>query len=110
MATGICQLCGRRDAKGLSAHHLIGKDNDPTDQLLIALCPGCHRLVGVLAGRAFVESTSAWETLIHLVLLRRKGNEDADRFAAVHSDVDIKWLTTEELETWREFEGEAATP
>ncbi len=106
MAVGICQLCGRRDIKGLPAHHLIGKDNDPTDQLLVALCPGCHHLVGVLAGRLFVDSTSGWENLIHLVLLRRKGNEDADRYAAVLASVDIKWLTSEKLEIWREFEGD----
>jgi len=40
-----CQLCMRKVEKGLSSHHIIGKEKDPENQYLIALCSGCHKLV-----------------------------------------------------------------
>jgi hypothetical protein len=73
LAEGICQLCERHVAKGLSSHHFLGKENDSDNACLIALCQGCHKIVTMLATRAFLDDTSAWESLITLALLRRDG-------------------------------------
>ena len=70
---GVCQLCGRKNAKGLSAHHQFGKENDPGNDHLVALCPGCHQLVGLLASRSFVDEPTGWEALILFTRMRRCG-------------------------------------
>lgn len=74
LAAGVCQCCGQPRAKGLAAHHMLGKENDPDNELLIALCPGCHDLVGTLARRLFVSDPAVWEALISLALIRRGEN------------------------------------
>ena len=89
LADGVCQLCERKDAKGLSSHHVLGKENDPDNEVLIALCPGCHQIVGSLAGRAFVDTSKGWENLIHLVLARRFAEQKAP-FAATYACVEIE--------------------
>ena len=33
-----CQLCGRSQIQGLSSHHALGKENDPENAFLVALC------------------------------------------------------------------------
>lgn len=73
LRAGVCQLCGGERAKGLSSHHVFGKENDPGDRVLIALCRGCHQLVGLLAARKFADEPAAWESLISLVWMRRHG-------------------------------------
>jgi hypothetical protein len=73
LAEGICQLCGRHEAVGLSSHHIIGKQNDPENDYLVALCRGCHQIVTLIAGRAFVDDPAVWEALIALCLMRSKG-------------------------------------
>lgn len=75
LAEGVCQLCGRQNAKGLSSHHVLGKENDPLNSELVALCPGCHQIVTLLGGRAFVDDPRAWEALIALAWMRRHGAE-----------------------------------
>lgn len=77
LAEGICQLCGRADAKGLSSHHVLGKENDQLNETLVALCQGCHQIVTLLGGRAFVDDPRAWEALIALAWTRRHGAEVA---------------------------------
>jgi hypothetical protein len=42
---------------------------------LVALCPGCHQIVTLLGGRAFVDDPRAWEALIALAWTRRHGAE-----------------------------------
>jgi 5-methylcytosine-specific restriction endonuclease McrA len=74
--SGTCQLCGEVKTKGLSSHHMLGKENDPDNALLIALCQGCHKLVSVLGSRKFVDNPTAWETLIWLAWTRRNGAQD----------------------------------
>ena len=76
-ADGICQLCNQHTPKGLSSHHIRGKENDPENEHLIALCSGCHNIVTILAGRRFAATTEAWEVLIQLVLLRKNGHDPA---------------------------------
>lgn len=96
LADGICQLCGRNDAKGLSSHHVLGKENDPLNQDLVALCRGCHKIISLLGGRTFVDDPRAWEALIALAWMRRHG-ADARGSAA------SKTLYTEVLiELWDE--------
>lgn len=73
LAEKLCQLCGRANIKGLSSHHVIGKENDPENQYLIALCPGCHQIVTILGGRTFTGEPEVWEALIQLVMMRKKG-------------------------------------
>lgn len=94
LAEGVCQLCGREGVKGLSAHHVLGKENDPEGQILIALCPGCHQLVGRLASRRFLRDEAGWEALISLAFFRANGTEHA----GVHVCVDIDPLTEEDLD------------
>ena len=70
---GICQVCGRRDPKGLSSHHILGRENDPEAVALIALCRGCHKLITELAARALLDDEAAIESLLGLAWLRRHG-------------------------------------
>lgn len=73
LVEGVCQLCARTDAKALSSHHVIGKENDPLNEILVALCSGCHNIVTLLGGRAFVDDPRAWEALISLAWMRKHG-------------------------------------
>jgi 5-methylcytosine-specific restriction endonuclease McrA len=73
LLSGVCQVCGSYREKGISSHHIFGKDNDQDDAVLIALCRGCHQLVTILSSRKFATEAAAWEALISLVLLRRLG-------------------------------------
>lgn len=95
LAEGQCQLCLRTNVKGLSSHHLVGKDNDPDNGLLVALCPGCHQIVGVLAGRSFLAENEGWEHLIGFVMMRMWG---AETVPGIYSFVEIERMTDEEVE------------
>lgn len=86
LAERTCQLCGRKDIKGLSSHHVIGKENDPDNEYLIALCPGCHQIVTILGGRTFNGQPEVWESLIQLVMMRKKG---ATGSVYVYVEIDI---------------------
>jgi len=70
LAEKTCQVCNRKNVKGLSSHHVIGKENDADNDYLIALCRGCHQLVTILGRRKF--DVSIWEKLIKLVTLRKQ--------------------------------------
>ena len=94
LAEGVCQLCGRKDVKGLSSHHILGKEHDPEGRALIALCPGCHQIVGRLSSRVFLRETAGWEALISLVYFRAMGDA---RTHGVHVYVDIEPLTEEDF-------------
>lgn len=94
LAEGVCQLCARNVAKGLSSHHVLGKENDPENTMLVALCQGCHKLVGLLATRAFLDDESAWETLISLAIMRRDGPKIASGEMdkqALSTCVEARW-------------------
>lgn len=88
LAERTCQLCGRKDVKGLSSHHMLGKENDPENQYLVALCPGCHHLVTLLGGRNFTATPELWEGLIQLVLIRKNGDNPA--FRGIYCSVEIE--------------------
>lgn len=72
MAEGVCQCCLEKPKSGLSAHHVIGKGNDPDNKLMVALCVGCHQLVTDLSLRGFLLDPEAWSRLIKLVLMRKE--------------------------------------
>lgn len=91
LAERICQLCGRKDVKGLSSHHMIGKENDPENEHLVALCPGCHNLVTLLGGRNFAATPDVWEGLIQLVIIRKNGADPS--FRGVYCSVEIEPIT-----------------
>lgn len=96
LAEGVCQVCGRQDQKGLSSHHVFGKENDPENEALIAACPGCHSLIGRIAATlSLIDSPAALEALITFALLRRFG---AERRRAVHVTVEWDWLTDEDVQ------------
>lgn len=97
MRAGVCQLCGREGAKGLSAHHVFGKDNDPENEVMVALCAGCHQLVSHLAGRRFVEDPTALEALIGLAIVRRRA--DSGHRNSVWVSVTIDHLDGEDEAT-----------
>jgi len=90
LAEGICQLCGNKPEKALSSHHVIGKENDPENKYLVALCSGCHNIVTILGGRRFAATEEAWEVLIQLVLLRKYGFKD--EVNGVFTSVDIEFI------------------
>jgi hypothetical protein len=77
LAEGVCQLCKREIKKGLSSHHILGKENDPDNDALIALCQGCHNIITLLATRKLVDDPTSWESLITLAWFRRHGAEIA---------------------------------
>lgn len=85
MMEGICQLCGK-EGKSLSAHHLFGKENDAENDFLVALCVGCHQLVGLLAVRSDL-GVDFFEGLIGLAMTRRHGARHPCGF---HVAVDIE--------------------
>lgn len=93
---GICQLCNQHTPKGLSSHHMLGKENDPDNQHLIALCSGCHHIVTIVAGRRFAATPEAWEVLIQLVLIRKNGHDP--NILGVFTSVDIEFITKENEE------------
>lgn len=87
LAEGICQLCLENKTKGLSSHHIYGKENDPENDFLIALCLGCHQIVTILGGRKFLNETEGWERLVQLVYMRHHG---AERPPVVYSCVEVE--------------------
>lgn len=90
---GICQLCGNHTPKGLSSHHVKGKENDPDNEYLIALCQGCHHIVTIVAGRRFTATEEAWEVLMQLVIMRKNGHDP--NFRGVYTTVSIDMITPE---------------
>lgn len=86
LAEGRCQICGRTPTKGLSSHHVLGKENDPDNDWLVALCSGCHNVVTALGGRDFDETQ--WEALVSFSWLRRHG-ATFDHDDVVHVTVEI---------------------
>lgn len=94
MMEGICQLC-EKEKKSLSAHHIFGKANDPENDYMIALCTGCHQLVGYLGGRSDVQNPAFWETLISLALARKLGERRPNGF---HVCVEIEELSEADFE------------
>lgn len=100
LAEGICQLCGEKTKRGLSSHHMLGKENDPDNEHLIALCQGCHQIVTIVSGRRFAATEEAWEVLIQLVLIRKNGHNPD--FKGVYTSVDIEEITTQNLHLYEE--------
>lgn len=100
LAEATCQLCGRQNVKGLSSHHMIGKENDPNNDWLIALCPGCHNIVTILGGRNFAGTPEVWESLIQLVLIRKHG-ADTD-FRGIFCSVEIEPITDTNIDKFVE--------
>lgn len=96
LSEGVCQLC-HESRTDLSAHHMLGKENDPDNESLIALCRGCHQIVGILAARGFAGDPEAWELLIGLVTLRRLSEHHAGE-KGIEAEVRISFLSAEELQ------------
>jgi len=71
---GVCQLCHRKFEKWLAAHHVLGKENDPDNEALIALCRGCHDVLTRLSAKPWVERPEFVADLIALALARRGRN------------------------------------
>lgn len=105
LAEGKCQLCGRVGIKGLSSHHVLGKENDPDNEALVALCSGCHKAVTFLASRTFVDDEVAWQSLISLVWLRRHGHRRHET-GGVEVCVDIDEISTAAAAEMAELDGE----
>lgn len=99
LAEGICQLCGSMPARGLASHHVWGKANDMN--YLVALCPGCHKLVGDLAVRTFVDDPEQVERLIALAWMRHYGPQKMH----VKATVKIKPIGNRESKSRRTIPG-----
>jgi uncharacterized CHY-type Zn-finger protein len=95
MREGICQLCVRAKAS-LSAHHMLGKENDEDNEHLIALCAGCHKLVTLAATRKILDTPDGWERFIELVMARRLADQGGE-FMGTHVSVDVEYLTEADL-------------
>lgn len=78
LASGVCQLCRKPDTTALSSHHILGRGNDPENEHLIALCRGCHKVVGMLASREWIETDHILSRLLQLAILRARGAQIAD--------------------------------
>lgn len=103
---GVCQLCGKHRASGLHSHHVYGKENDPENEVLVALCPGCHAAIGKLASMKALESTDVWETLVHLVFARKAGPDWKDgRFHGTYVSVEVELLSAGDVEQAEELPG-----
>lgn len=102
LAEGICQLCGQHAPKGLSSHHVLGKENDPENEYLIALCSGCHYIVTLVAGRRFAATEEAWEVLMQLVIMRKNGSNPD--FRGVYTSVSIDMITSDNEHLYLEEE------
>jgi 5-methylcytosine-specific restriction endonuclease McrA len=89
---GVCQVCLRQTA-ALSSHHVYGKENDPDADFLLAVCNGCHDLIGQLGSMKRVNDAAFYERLIIFANMRRNG---AERPAGYHVHVEIEQLTEEE--------------
>ena len=88
MAAGVCQVCGVQGKKGLSAHHVLGKENDPDNDVLVAVCQGCHNLIGMLGRSKMVDDPAVLESLIALAWLRRHGGSTLEEGELwVHVDI-----------------------
>lgn len=99
MDTFTCQLCGKQGRRGLTPHHVLGKENDPENDQLVAVCPGCHKLVTLAATRTFVDDQDSWADFIALAWLRRHGPEIAAGTLTentLHVTVEIETYTDEE--------------
>lgn len=97
-----CQLCGAINPKALSSHHMIGKENDPENKYLIALCSGCHHIVTIVAGRKFAATPEAWEVLIQLVLIRKHGHKPDMK--GVYCSVEIEFMNDENAELYESYD------
>lgn len=95
MSTSTCQLCLKKIQKGLSAHHMLGKENDADNNYLIALCPGCHNLVEMAATRVSVDSREFWENLVVLALMK-SSKIDKTKATEIRACVDIEIETPQE--------------
>lgn len=99
LAQGICQLCGKHRERGLHSHHVYGKENDPENEVLVALCPGCHSIIGNLARMKLTATSDGWEALAHFVEARKRGPEwSAGTFGGTFVAVTIENLAPEELD------------
>lgn len=94
LAEGVCQLC-EQEKKSLSSHHVWGKENDPENELLLAVCRGCHQIITHLGGRKDVERPEFWENLISLAIMRRLGHRQPSGF---YITVEIEELTQSDIE------------
>lgn len=91
---GTCQLCLKENVKNLQVHHMCGKVNDPDNTRLVALCPGCHAIVGKLAySKRIVNSPEAWERLIQLAWMEANGAQAmaAEPGSGIYTCVDIEF-------------------
>lgn len=96
IADKTCQLCERKCESKLAAHHVLGKDNDPDNNVMVALCNGCHQAVTLLGARAFADTEKGWQNFIGLVVARRRG-ADKD-YKGTYIEVEIEDLTEADLE------------
>lgn len=90
LADGICQLCNKTKPH-LAAHHVLGKENDPDNHVLIALCRGCHQLVGHLGRRLDCMDNEFWQNLIHLSVARSLTDSQSTH-AGTYVTVEIETL------------------
>lgn len=70
---GICQLCGNKPLKGISSHHVYGKENDHDNDHLIALCQGCHHILTFLSRKTWCTDARKLEALISFCYMRVNG-------------------------------------
>lgn len=96
LAEGICQLCEKSVTKGLTAHHVLGKEHDPENQYLIALCRGCHKIVELLWPRQFTAESAGWENLISLVVTRRLAQQSNKPVLGAEIDVEMTYFSEDE--------------
>lgn len=103
MAEGVCQVC-ERERKSLHSHHVWGKEHDPDATFLIAVCAGCHELIGRLASMTICGDPEFFERLLIFAKMRRDG---ARRPLGFHCYVEFDELTQDEIDAEHESADEA---
>ncbi len=94
MSTKTCQLCGRVCEKKIGAHHVFGKENDPNHEAMVAICNGCHHIIGTLGGHPNCSDPEFWESLIIFVLARVHGHRKP---AGFYASVEIEELSGDDV-------------
>ena len=84
-----CQVCGRKDASGLTPHHVLGKNNDPKDKYLLAICRGCHGLITDLGRRNFLLEKEKIELLIKLAIIRKLADDSVKMLLNDSVSIDL---------------------
>lgn len=89
LAERTCQVCGNHNVPGITPHHILGKQNDPKDKYLLAICRGCHSLITDLGRRNFLLEREKIELLIKLAIIRKLADNSVKMLTNNSVSIDL---------------------